>query len=89
MGTRWEAEPRLKFTRGDPAVEPAGAPQTFRCVFGGRVGNEEEELSTHLGLKGELDFPKSTPGDRLYSEGSSTPVTSESCYVDQRKLLVV
>lgn len=52
------------------------------------MGNEEE-LSTHLGLKGELDFPKATPGVRLYSEGSSTPGTSESCYVDQRKLLVV
>lgn len=38
MAMRWEAEPRLKFTRGDPAVEPAGAPRTFRCVFGGRGG---------------------------------------------------
>lgn len=38
MGIPWEADPRLKFTRGDPAVGPAGAPQTFRCGLGGRGG---------------------------------------------------
>lgn len=38
--------------------------------------NEEEKLSTHLGFKGDLDFPKATPNNRLCFEGSSEPMTS-------------
>lgn len=67
-----------------PSCGATGASQTLRCVFGGKGGNEKEELSsTHLGFKNDLDFPKATPGNRLCFEGSSEPVTSVSCYVGQ------
>lgn len=32
------------------------------CLGGGE-GNEEKELSMHLGSKGDSDFPKATPSN--------------------------
>lgn len=50
-------------------------------------GNEEEELSTHLGSKHDLDFPKATPSNMCF-ENITEPVTLVSCYVDHKKLQV-
>lgn len=61
----------LKSRRGDSAGEPAGAPQILGVCLVGVQGNDEEELSTHLGWKGDLDFPTATPSSRLCLEGSS------------------